>query len=245
MTQEMTYLVQTLDFQTALTVYLDDRFPYLELNDDRFPFYRGVKYIDQMRSPRMIKSHLHHFLLPIQLQKGKGRIIYIARNPKDIATSFFRLIQWMGGFDRNGYTFDNFVDSFINGTGHNCPWPRHVLEFWERRNDKNVLFLKYEEVVRDKPKAVRQIADFLGRKLTDEDVANICDHCSVENMKNNPMCNLSYWRKYKKVYDNSDGSFINQGKAGTWKQLLTPETAKKIDKLLDEIEGSGLTFSDD
>ncbi|XP_060572025.1 sulfotransferase 4A1-like [Ruditapes philippinarum] len=147
MTQEMTYLVQTLDFQTARTVYLDDRFPYLELNDDRFPFYRGVKYIDQMKSPRMIKSHLHHFLLPIQLQKGKGRIIYIARNPKDIATSFFRLIQWMGGFNRIGYTFDNFVDTFVNGTGHNCPWPRHVLEFWERRNDKNVLFLKYEEVV--------------------------------------------------------------------------------------------------
>jgi hypothetical protein len=27
--------------------------------------------------------------------------------------------------------------------------------------------------LQDKPKAVRQIADFLGRKLTDEDVANM------------------------------------------------------------------------
>jgi hypothetical protein len=34
------------------------------------------------------------------------------------------------------------------------------------------------------------------------------------------------------------------GQAGAWKHLLTPEIAKKIDKLLDEIEGSGLTFSD-
>jgi hypothetical protein len=42
MTQVMTYLVQTLDFQTARTVYLDDRFPYLELKDDMFPFYRGI-----------------------------------------------------------------------------------------------------------------------------------------------------------------------------------------------------------
>jgi hypothetical protein len=45
------------------------------------------------------------------------QIIYIARNPKDIATSFFRLIQWMGGFNRIGYTFDIFVDTFVNGTG--------------------------------------------------------------------------------------------------------------------------------
>jgi hypothetical protein len=37
---------------------------------------------------------------------------------------------------------------------------------------------------------------------------------------------------------------IFTGKAGAWKQLLTPEIARKIEKLLDEIEGSGLTFSD-
>ncbi|XP_060569469.1 sulfotransferase 4A1-like [Ruditapes philippinarum] len=117
MTQEMTYLVQTLDFKTARTVYLDDRFPLLELKDDRFPFYRGVKYADQMKSPRMIKSHLHHFLLPIQLQEGKGRIIYIARNPKDIATSFFRLMKWLGGLKDDENTFENFVDAFVNGTG--------------------------------------------------------------------------------------------------------------------------------
>jgi hypothetical protein len=47
--------------------------------------------------------------------------------------------------------------------------------------------------------------------LTDKDVANICDYCSVENMKNNAMCNLSYWRDFRKVYDNPDGGFINQG----------------------------------
>jgi hypothetical protein len=26
------------------------------------------------------------------------------------------------------------------------------------------------------------------------------------------MCNMSYWRYYKKVYDNPDGGFINQGR---------------------------------
>ncbi|XP_053404524.1 sulfotransferase 1E1-like [Mercenaria mercenaria] len=198
-----------------------------------------------MNSPRMIKSHLHHFLLPVQLQKGKGRIIYIGRNPKDIATSFFRQLKWTGVLKESDNNFEKFVDAFVSGTGPYCPWPRHVLEFWERRNNKNVLFLKYEEVVRDKPKAIRQIAQFLGRTLTDDDVAKICDYCSVDKMKNNPMCNMSYWRDYKKLYDYADGGFINQGKAGAWKSLLTPEISKKIERLLDEIEGSGLTFDEE
>ncbi|XP_053373149.1 sulfotransferase 4A1-like [Mercenaria mercenaria] len=54
MTQELTYLVQTLDFETARKVYLDDRFPILELKDDSFPYYRGVKFVEQMKAPRMI-----------------------------------------------------------------------------------------------------------------------------------------------------------------------------------------------
>lgn len=240
--QEITYLVQTLDFETARSVQLDSRFPQLEQKNDQFPYYKGVKYVEDMTSPRFIKCHLHHFMLPVQLQKGKGRIIYIVRNPKDIATSFYRLLRWGGHLKPE--EFGAFVESFVNGTGLFCPWPRHVLEFWDRRNDKNVLFLQYEHVVKDKAKCIRQVADFLGRTLTDDDVAKICDYCSVENMKNNPMCNMSYWREYTKVFDD-DGGFINQGKAGAWKDLLTSEMAKKLEKLTDALKGSGLTLLDE
>ncbi|XP_053373512.1 sulfotransferase 4A1-like [Mercenaria mercenaria] len=148
LTQEMVYLVQTLDFKTANSVQLDQRFPIIDLKDDRYPYYKGIKGIEQMESPRMIKTHFHHFLLPEQLQKGKGRIIYIARNPKDVVTSFFRLMQWGNELVEGDKTFDLFVDGFIKGTELLCPWTRHVLGYWEKRNDSNVLFLKYEEEVR-------------------------------------------------------------------------------------------------
>ncbi|XP_060595160.1 sulfotransferase 4A1-like [Ruditapes philippinarum] len=245
LTQEIAFLVQTLDFDRANTVQLDDRFPIIEVKDDRFPYYRGIKFVEEMRSPRMIKCHLHHFMLPEQLQKGKGRIIYVARNPKDIVTSFFRLMQWGDGLNETDGTWDLFVDAFVSGTGHNGSWSRHVLEFWQRRNDPNVLFLKYEDIVKDMPKAVRRIADFLKRQITDDDVARICEHCHVDNMRKNDKVNMSYWRDVKKVYDNLDGGFINKGKAGAWKDLLTPDKVEKINGLLKEIEGSGLTFDEE
>ncbi|XP_053373334.1 amine sulfotransferase-like [Mercenaria mercenaria] len=242
LTQELVYLIETLDFEKAKSVQLDDRFPIIDVKDDRFPYYRGVKFVEQMPSPRMVKAHAHFDFLPEQLQNGKGRIIYLARNPKDVITSYFHLLQWLDELRDDNNTWTSFFNSFIDGTALHCPWPRHVLKYWERRNDSNVLFLKYEELVKDLPKGVRTIAKFLGKDISDENVARICDHCSVENMKKNDKVNLSYWRDVKKVNDDAGGGFINKGKAGAWKHVLTQEESEKIDILLKEVEKSGLTF---
>lgn len=240
--QEMVYLIQTLDFDKAKSVQLDDRFPIVEVNDDRFPYYRGVGYIDKMTSPRMIKTHLHHFLLPEQLQKGKGRMIYMARNAKDIVTSLYRLMQWQDELRENDNTWDLFFQTFIDGTAVCCPWPDHVLGYWNRRNDPQVLFVKYEDVVKDLPAAVRQVAHFLARQLTDGDVFRICEHCSVSSMRNNDKVNMSYWKEVKHVNDNAEGGFINQGMAGAWKDFLSPDEAKRLDELIKQVEAEGLTF---
>lgn len=240
LTAEMIYLVQTLDFDTAEKLKLDERVRIIDIKDDRFPYYKGLKYIEEMKPPRMIKTHFHHFLLPEQLQKGKGRIIYIARNPKDVVTSFFRLMQWDDLLSDNDNTFDAFVEGFIDGTEYACPWPRHVLEFWDRRNDRHVLFLKYEDAIRDMHATIRRIADFLGRDLTDEDVNKIGEHCKVDNMRNNPAVNGMYWTEIKQMNFESEGRFINKGKPGTWREVLKPEQSSKIDEMIEEVAKSGL-----
>lgn len=241
LTQEMVYLIQTLDFDTASRKQLDERFPPIDFKDDRYPYYKGIKAIEEMKSPRMIKSHFHHFLLPEQLQKGKGRIIYVSRNPKDVAPSFYKLGLYGGELLEENKTFNQFIDSFVEGTEYACPWTRHVLEYWERRNDGHVLFLKYNDIIRDKPTVIRQIAKFLGRSLTDEDVARIAEHCHVDNMRDNPMVNGSYWNDFKQT-NRDGGRFINKGISGSWKEKLTPEQSKKIDTLLLYVEKFGLCF---
>ena len=56
---------------------MDSRFPYLE-----FP-YPGLEDINCREGVRLIKTHLPVHLLPSEVWKGK--IIYIYRNPKDVA----------------------------------------------------------------------------------------------------------------------------------------------------------------
>jgi hypothetical protein len=70
----------------------------------------------------------------------------------------------------------------------------------------------YYFCIKDKPATIREIAEFLGRKLTDEDVERITEHCRVENMRDNPMVNLAYFRDIKTLNDDADGRFINAGK---------------------------------
>lgn len=60
------------------------------------------------------------------------------------------------------------------------------------------------------PSAIRKIATFLNRKLSEEDVAKIADHCNVKNMRENETVNYTYWKEIG--YVNSDDShFINKG----------------------------------
>ena len=40
------------------------------------------------------------------------------------------------------YSLDTFFSVIYT------PWTRHVREYWERRNDGNILFLKFEETVK-------------------------------------------------------------------------------------------------
>ena len=74
LTQEMVYLVSTGDFKTAESVELDDRFPVIDVKHDEYPFYRGLKHFENMKSQRFVKTHFHYFLLPEQLRKGKGKV---------------------------------------------------------------------------------------------------------------------------------------------------------------------------
>ena len=73
LTQEMTYLIMTLDFETAKNVDLDDRFPFADTMNVNYPYYRGLKYLAELPTdkPRMIKSHFHYTFLPDDIQKRK------------------------------------------------------------------------------------------------------------------------------------------------------------------------------
>lgn len=47
------------------------------------------KLAENLPSPRLLKSHLKMSMLPTRLFDSKAKVIYVVRNPKDAAVSFY------------------------------------------------------------------------------------------------------------------------------------------------------------
>ncbi|XP_054263239.1 luciferin sulfotransferase-like [Macrosteles quadrilineatus] len=258
-TQEMVWCIANdLDFEGA-KVKLPERFPFLEhtilfnyekllLQYPDFEVPRFVRdatgYISDLPSPRFVKSHMPFNLLPLQLQRrqNNAKIIYIARNVKDTCLSYYHHCRLLEGYKGS---FDEFATLFINDSLCFAPFWKNVLSYWERRNDPNVLFLKFEELKKDLPSVVQRTSEFLGKNLTDKQVDELCEHLSFKNMKNNRAVNyeevIEINKKYKLV--EAEGSFMRSGQVGEWKILMSPEWIKRFDDWTEEnLRGTGLTL---
>ena len=76
--------------------------------------------IEMMPSPRLLKSHLPEHLLPAQIFSKKAKIVYVVRNPKDLAVSFYHFHKYVPELPQYE-SWDQFFDDFIVGKG-NVRW---------------------------------------------------------------------------------------------------------------------------
>lgn len=77
LTQEIVYLLKNkLAFEEARNKDMDERFPFLDWYDPVMPLFRGFKYVQELPSPRLIKSHLHYHCLPEALMKSNCKVTW-------------------------------------------------------------------------------------------------------------------------------------------------------------------------
>ncbi|XP_026322931.1 sulfotransferase 1C2 [Hyposmocoma kahamanoa] len=204
-----------------------------------------VKY--RLPHPRYIRSHLPWELLPTSIEKDDGsaraKVIYTSRNPKDMVVSYYhycKLVHALKG------TFEEFCDIFMRDRAPFGPVWNHILGFWNRRNDPNLLFIKFEEMKRDLPSVIRKTAAFLGKTLTDSQVDKLCDHLSFQNMKKNRAVNLEaiLEKSFGKSYlEETTLRFIRKGEIGDWKNYMSDDLSRRFDQWAEQhIQGTGLSF---
>lgn len=249
--QEMVWCIgNDLDFERAKMVQ-QFRTPLIELtavmshDEDGFTQALGdsVDLVASMPSPRFIKSHLTWDLLPEKMSSVKPKVVYVARNPKDMCVSYYHYCQLV---HRLTGGFEEFAELFMQDKAPVGPIWRHILSFWEKRDEPNVLFLKYEDMKRDLPSQIRRTAEFLGKKIDDESVEKLVDYLSFDKMKKNPAVNLEVVmaQKYgEERMANADAKFIRKGQVGDYKNHMSDEMIAKFDAWTEEnLAGTGLSF---
>lgn len=76
----------------------------------------SVSFVDNLKSPRFIKTHLPWPLLPVSIRNGEKnpKIIYVCRNAKDACVSYYHHCILLEGYKGN---FDDFCTLFL---GDSC-----------------------------------------------------------------------------------------------------------------------------
>ena len=95
---------------------MTQRVPFLELGTNEQLPRPDIK---TMPCPRLIKSHLSYNTTPKSASKdAQCKYIYIARNPKDVAVSYFHFVKTLSAYG-NGYNgpWEYFLKLFMEGNG--------------------------------------------------------------------------------------------------------------------------------
>ena len=215
---------------------IPDAVPWIETNTREFYWVD----IDNMPSPRNVKTHVPYQMTPGGLPHTTGvKYIYLARNPKDLAVSFYYHVR---GFKHHHFTgtFSEYLQLFIEGKNAFGSWFDHVLGWWQHKDSPNILFIKYEDIKKDTPSVIKEISDFMGCKLETEVIKQIAEQVQFERMKDNPAANFS-WMAADRIP--SEPPFMRKGVVGDWKNHFTAEESAMFDVLYSEkMKGSGLEF---
>ncbi|XP_063156411.1 sulfotransferase 1B1 isoform X2 [Candoia aspera] len=187
----------------------------------------GTEQLAQMPSPRMVKTHLPVNLLPKSFWDNGCKMIYMARNAKDVAVSFYHF-DLMNKLHPDPGSWGDYLEKFMAGRIIFGSWFNHVKSWWNKRNDHPMIYLFYEDMKEDPKREIKKIIHFLGKNLDKSVVDKIVYHTSFDMMKNNPMTN--YRMAPAAVMDHSISPFMRKGIAGDWKNYFTVAQNEAFDE---------------
>ncbi|KAG9328096.1 hypothetical protein JZ751_016559 [Albula glossodonta] len=202
-----------------------ERVPFLEFCVPGLP--TGVEVAESMTSsPRLIKTHFPVQFLPKSFWEQKCRIIYVARNSKDNAVSYFHFDR-MNMVEPEPGDWPSFLQRFQEGKMVFGSWYDHVKGWWEKKQtNPKILYLMYEDLAEDMGRELDRVCSFLGLSLTEEERCKVIEGVGFDAMKKNSMTNYSTI----KVMDFKISPFMRKGKVGDWKNHFTVSQNEQFDK---------------
>jgi hypothetical protein len=171
--------------------------------------------------PRIIKSHEC-------FDPRYGRVIYIVRDPRDVALSQYHYHRKLNKIDDDS-PIENFVTRFL--AGETCPhgsWGQNVVTWLATsEGDPRFLLLRYEDMVADAARELAKIVTFLGISANPEQIARAVERSSASRMRKleetqTDQCELTKGSR-------KDLSFVRAASSGGWRSELPASMVGRIE----------------
>ncbi|XP_063055690.1 amine sulfotransferase-like [Engraulis encrasicolus] len=203
-----------------------ERMPWIEVQGGERGFVEAP-----LSSPRLRVTHLPFKLLPAGLRQKKAKIIYLARNPKDVLVSyyFFHHFATMLETPKN---FSDFFEKFLAGSVYGNTWFEHIKTYHSHKGEMNMLYVTYEDMIQDLRSVVERVCLFLDKDLSDSQIASVVENARFHSMMQNPCAN--YTQIPATLLNHEKGSFLRKGTIGDWKNLFSVAQSERFDKLFQE-----------
>jgi hypothetical protein len=189
-------------------------------------------YAPQVAHPRAFKTHSTLDEAP----KG-GKYIIVVRDPCDALLSHYHFFEGMF-FEKSSVTLEEFArGSFIP---RRDIW-RHILSFWDRRKDDDILPLCYENMKTDPPRTIETVANFIGIPLDDELRQIVLRQSDIRFMQEHKeQFEDHIFRKARsaamRLPPGGQLNKVRNGRVGESKNRVSDEIKKELDKVwLEEI----------
>ncbi|KAH9371077.1 hypothetical protein HPB48_015689 [Haemaphysalis longicornis] len=219
----------------------------------------GAEDAVKMKRPGLIKTNLPYAIAP---RSSHAKYVCVFRNPKDLCVSYFYHTKSFAAYDFAEGKFEDYFDLYLNGEVDYGDYFDHVLSWYTRGQDSNILFMHYEDLKADPRTEILKLAAFLGQKYhrtlveRPEVLDRVIRFSSMEYMKaktnvairtflSEPLSSeedvgpgLRHFHETARKYPKKTG-FIRNGIVGEWKEHFTPEMNAKMEaKIYDRLEGT-------
>lgn len=215
--------------------------PWIDRRPEMAPLNEIHARIEAQTTQRFLKSHLALDGLPYF---DNVHYLVVARDPRDVFMSFanhygnytafaYRVFNsgnpvggplppfetdihklWKNWITRGWFEWESEGYPFW-GNMH------HVQTYWDFRHLPNLHILHYADMLADLPGSIRRIAGWIGRPVSDEEVARIAAEVSFANIRKKAAeADAEASPEDLHVFAGGNTAFINKGTNGRWRTVL-------------------------